>query len=125
MKINAVPAIVIGAGLCLTLYASGGTENPAHYLVLFISILCMSIFFSIHYLTIYYLLQPYNAGTEMKSGTYQMVMSGTYLVCLGMMQVKMPTLLFGITCILFCILYSAAACILVYKFAPKTFRLRT
>ena len=70
-------------------------------------------------------LQVKSEPKAAKSGTYQMVMSGTYLVCLGMMQVKMPTLLFGITCILFCILYSAAACILVYKFAPKTFRLRT
>ena len=33
----------------------------------------MSMFFSVHYLTIYYLLQPYNAGTEMKSGTYRIV----------------------------------------------------
>ena len=68
MKVNALPAVVIGAGLCAILYASGGTENLLNYVVLFVSILCMSLFFSIHYLTIYYLLQPYNAGTEMKSG---------------------------------------------------------
>ena len=125
MKINAVPGIVIGAGLSLILYASGGTENPLNYVVLFISILCMSLFFSIHYLTIYYLLQPYNAGTEMKSGTYRLVMIVTYFVCYGMMNLKMPILVFGVACIAFCILYSIVASILVYRFAPKTFRLRT
>ena len=66
MKINAVPAAVIGTGLCILLLVSGGTENPVNYAVIFISILCMSLFFSVHYLTVYYLLQPYNAGTEIK-----------------------------------------------------------
>jgi len=76
-------------------------------------------------LTIYYLLQPYNAGTEMKSGTYQLVMSATYFICFFLMQLRMPTLIFGILCIAFCVLYSILACILIYKFAPRTFRLRT
>ena len=125
MKINALPAVVVGAGLCAVLYASGGTENPLNYVVLFVSILCMSLFFSIHYLTIYYLLQPYNAGTEMKSGMYQVILSVTYLVCFFLMQVRLPILVFGIACIVFCVVYSAVACILVYRFAPKTFRLRT
>ena len=53
MKINAVPALVIGVGLCLTLYVSGGTKNPMNYVVLLVSVLAMSLFFSIHYLTVY------------------------------------------------------------------------
>ena len=125
MKVNALPAVVIGTGLCVILYAAGGTDNLLNYLVLFVSILCMSLFFSIHYLTIYYLLQPYNAGTEMKSGMYQVIMSVTYLICFLLMQVRMPILVFGIACIAFCVVYSIAACVLVYRFAPKTFRLRT
>ena len=78
MKINAVPAVVIGSGLALTLYTSGGTDHPVNYVILIVSILCMSMFFSVHYLTIYYLLQPYNAGTEIKSRTYRIVMTATY-----------------------------------------------
>lgn len=125
IKINLFPALVIGAGLAALLYVSGGTDNPLNYAVLFISILCMSVFFSVHYLTIYYLLQPYNAGTEMKSGTYQLVMWATYFICFFLMQLRMSTLVFGILCIAFCVLYSFLACILIYKFAPRTFRLRT
>ncbi|HJA13000.1 MAG TPA: hypothetical protein H9799_08680 [Candidatus Mediterraneibacter merdipullorum] len=124
MKVNAVPAAIIGAGLSAILYVSGGTENPLNYVVLFVSILCMSLFFSIHYLTIYYLLQPYNAGTEIKSGMYQVIMSATYLVCLFLMNLRMPILVFGTACIAFCVLYSIVACILVYRYAPRTFRLR-
>lgn len=125
MKINAVPGLVIGIGLSLILFASGGTDNPLNYAVLIISVLCMSLFFSIHYLTIYYLLQPYNAGTEMKSGTYRVVLLVTYFVCYGLMNLRMPILVFGAACIAFCVLYSIVASILVYRFAPKTFRIRT
>ena len=113
------------AGLALILFATGGTDNPLNYVVLIVSILCMSLFFSIHYLTIYYLLQPYNAGTELKSGTYRIVLSVTYVVCFVLMQLRMPIMIFGIMTIVFCVLYSIVASILVYRFAPKTFRLRT
>ncbi len=124
MKINALPAAVIGLGLCGVLWASGGTENPLDYGVLVVSILAMSLFFSIHYLTLYYLLQPYNAGTEVKSATYQIAMFATYLVCYSMMQVRLPIPVFGLACIAFCLVYSLVACILVYRLAPKTFRIR-
>lgn len=124
MKINAVPALVIGGGLSLALYTSGGTDNWPDYAILLISILCMSMFFSVHYLTIYYLLQPYNAGTELKSGTYRLVMIVTYAVCFFLMQQRMPILFFGILTIVFCVLYCIVASILVYRLAPKTFRLR-
>ena len=125
MKINAVPALVIGGGLGLILFATGGTDNPLNYVELIVSILCMSLFFSIHYLTIYYLLQPYNAGTELKSGTYRLILTVTYFVCFALMQLRMPIMIFGIMTIVFCVLYSIVASILVYRLAPKTFRLRT
>ena len=124
IKVNLLPAAVIGVGLATLLYASGGTEEPLHYAVLIVSILSMSVFFSVHYLTIYYLLQPYNAATEVKSGTYQLVLSATYLVCFYLMRLEMPTMVFGLMTIAFCAGYCAVACALVYKLAPKTFRLR-
>ena len=125
IKINLLPAVIIGTGLASLLYLSGGTDNPIDYAVYIVSIICLSVFFSVHNLTIYYLLQPYNAGTEIKSGMYQLIMSATYFVCYFMMQMELPTIAFGLTTILFCILYCIVACILVYKLAPKTFRIRS
>ena len=124
MKINALPALVIGAGLALLLFITGGTDNPLNYAVIIVSILCMSAFFSVHYLTIYYLMQPYNAATEIKNGMYQVVKVATYVVCYYMIKVRMPAIIFGTAAIAFCVLYCMIACILVYRFAPKTFRLR-
>ncbi len=125
MKINIVPALIIGGGLALVLFATGGTDNSLDYVVLIVSIICMSLFFSIHYLTIYYLLQPYNAGTELKSGTYMGITMLTYAACFFIMQVRMQIMLFGVMTIVFCVIYSIVASILIYRLAPKTFRLRT
>lgn len=124
MKINALPALAIGVGLALLLFVTGGTDNPLNYAVVIVSILCMSAFFSVHYLTIYYLMQPYNAASEIKSGTYQLVKIATYFVCYYMIRVRMSTIIFGTLTIVFCVLYCIIACILVYRLAPKTFRLR-
>ena len=122
--INLLPAILIGVGLAILLYISGGTDNPINYVVIIVSILAMSIFFSVHYLVMYYLLQPYNASTEMKSSTYKVVQALTYFVCYLFIGVKMPTLYFGQAMIIFCVLYSLISLVLAYKYAPKTFKLR-
>ncbi|HIX12356.1 MAG TPA: hypothetical protein H9985_01905 [Candidatus Anaerofilum faecale] len=124
VRINLPPALVLGMGLPAILCASDGTFRAAESALILVSLVGLSIFFSVHYLTLYYLLQPYNAGTEMKSSVYQLALSGTYLVCFFIMRLRVPTLVFGLGCILFCTLYCAVACVLVYRLAPRTFRLR-
>ena len=124
IQINLLPAVLIGGGLVVLLYLSGGTDNPVNYAILFISIIAMSIFFSVHYLVMYYLLQPYNVSTEMKSSTYKVVQFLTYIVCWYMIQIRMPIFGFGIATIVFCIAYSLISLFLAYKYAPKTFKLR-
>ena len=122
--INLLPATLIGLGLALLLYLSGGTNNSLNYAILIISIMAMSVFFSVHYLVMYYLLQPYNVSTEMKSSTYTVVQGITYFVCWYMIQIQLPTFSFGIATIVFCILYSLISLFVAYKYAPKTFKLR-
>jgi hypothetical protein len=72
----------------------------------------------------YYLLQPYNRDTEMKSGTLQIINLVVYFACFYIMYLEIPTMLFGAMTILFSLIYCIVACILVYKVGPKTFKLR-
>ncbi len=124
IKINLLPAVVIAAGLPLILFCSGGTDTPLNYFLLFISIIAMSIFFSVHYMVLYYLLQPYNVNIEMKNSTYAVISGLTYLVCYIAIGKQIPTLIFGTVITIFSILYVMIALILAYRLAPKTFKLR-
>ena len=124
VKMNLVPGAVIGMGLSTLLFVSGGTDTPVNYLLLLLTPMAMSIFFSVHNLTIYYLLQPYNNSTEIKSGSYSIIMGLTYAVCYIFMHIELPTLYFGLSIVGFSIIYCLVACLLVYKKAPDTFRIR-
>ncbi len=79
----------------------------------------MSVFFSVHYLVMYYLLQPYNVHTEMKSSTYSVVQGVTYFVCYYMMQLRLPTFYFGLSVSAFCILYSLLSLWFAYRLALR------
>ena len=122
--INLLPTLTLAISLCFLLFISGGTDNYLNYLVIFFSILSMSIFFSVHNLIIYYLLQPYNIGMEMKSSTYTVINIITYWACYYISQMKVTTLVFGSLMILFAIIYSFISLFLVYKYDTKTFKLR-
>ena len=78
-----------------------------------------------HTLVLYYLLQPYNVGLESRSHAYSIVNTATYAVCYFTMNLELPTVIFGLCVIGFCVVYIAAALVLAYRLAPKTFKLRT
>ena len=122
--INLFPAMVIAISLPILLYITGGTEQPLNYLLLFISIISMSIFFSVHNIVLYYLLQPYNVNLQMKSATYGIVNFFTYFMCYFAIGKHIPTLIFGTAVSAFCIIYAIIAVMIAYFFAPKTFKLR-
>lgn len=121
---NLLPAGVIAASLSVLLFVSGGTKSGWDYVILIVSVLAISVFFSVHYLTCYYLLQPYKEGAYMESGTYTIVSCVTYFVCFYCMKLRVDIALFGLLAIAFCLAYCIVACVLVYKIAWKTFKIR-
>ncbi|MGM9972502.1 MAG: hypothetical protein ACI33K_00465 [Clostridiaceae bacterium] len=124
IEINLLPAAVIALGLPLLLWFTGGTDNPLNYLLLLISILAMSVFFSVHNIVMYYLLQPYNLQLEKKNIAFTIVDYVTYMICWMTIGKEAPTLVFGTVVLVFCTFYVVLALILAYKLAPKTFRIR-
>ena len=121
--INLRPAAVIALGLTLLLVVSGGSTNVFDYVILPVTIICLSIFFSVHYLALYYLLQPYNSEVEMKNPLYTVITAFTYFVCYAFMQ-RIDSHYFGIWVIGLTIAYIIIALILTYRLASKSFRLK-
>ena len=123
VAINIRPAIVLAIGLSVLYALSGGTSNGVEYVVIIVTILSLSIFYSVHYLVMYYLLQPFNEQLEMKNPIYQAIMGLTYLVAY-MFTMEISSIYFGVVVIGITIVYCIVSLVLVYYFAPKTFRLK-
>lgn len=124
VKMNLLPASLLTIGLPFLLFWTGGTTYPLTYLVMPLSILAQSVFFSVHSLVIYYLLQPYNIGLENRNYMFSIVNTATYFVCYMVAGMQMTTAQFGLITAVFSVLYTPVAFFLAYKKAPQTFRLR-
>lgn len=122
--INFIPASVLIIGVPLLVYLSGGTTDPLNYVLIAATIIMMSVFFSIHNLVLYYLLQPYNINFQTKSALYKIIEIVTYYICFIAAGKQIPLFIFGVSVSAFCLLYVIIALILVYRLAPKTFKLR-
>lgn len=124
IKINIIPAVVIAIGMPAIIAVTGGTEYPIYYALIPFTIIMMSVFFSVHYMTLYYLLQPFTASTQIKCAAYSFINGLTYIVCFMFMELELNPLPMSIVVSIFCVIYCIAACVLVYKYAAKTFRIR-
>lgn len=122
--INLIPAAVLAAGLPAMLLLSGGTAHPLDYALLSASVLLMAIFFSVHHMVLYYLLQPYNENSEIKNPMFTIANAVTYLVSYFAVRQEIETSVFGVFLLIFCVLYILFALLAAYRLAPKTFCLR-
>ena len=121
-KVNLLPAVVIGIGNIAMLILTKNT-NILTLTTNFLYIISLSIFFSVHYLVIYYLFQPFNKEMEVKKISYSIMTLITYMITYSLTRVTLnPIVLCGIV-IIFTIIYVIVSLKLVYKYAPETFKL--
>ena len=122
IKVNLIPAFVIGVGN-VSLLIITGNYNVLTVVTTFLFVIVLSIFFSVHYLVIYYLLQPFNKDMEVKKASYSIVNLIMYIVTYQFFNLVLDSLKLSVFGILFCIVYIGLSLLLVYKVAPRTFKL--
>ncbi len=121
IKVNLIPALVIGIGNSLLFY-----YLQFDWLIIitsFLFIVLLSIFYSTHYLVIYYLLQPYNKKMEMRKISYSIVTILTYFIAYILTHLLINSVLLSMVGVLCTIVYIGLSLLLVYRFAPRTFHL--
>ena len=122
IKVNLLPAFVIGIGniilSCITMNSS-----IISIICMFLFIMILSVFFSLHYLVIYYLLQPYDTDMKIKKASYSFVTIATYLVAYQFSKLVLSSFLLSVFGLLFCVIYIILGLRLVEKFAPRTFKI--
>lgn len=122
--LNLIVAFAIIAavfGLTLVFGSSWSVMDTAAFAL---SILFLSLFFSVHHLFLYYVFQPYTTELGMKNPFYNGINYGVYFLCFLCMKIKSPPSYFTLIILASTFAYIVIALILVYKYAPKTFKIK-
>ena len=122
VKVNLLPAFTIGIGNTILLVLLHD-YNCLTIISTFLFIIFLNVFFSVYYLIIYYLLQPFNKNLEVKKMSYSFVTLGMYIISYLMTGVVMNSLMFSILGLVVTTIFIILSLYLVYKYAPKTFKL--
>ena len=124
IKINLMPTLAMIIGLDI-LYIICGNFNILNILGISLTIFMINIFFSIHYLGLYYLLQPYTENMKEKNHTYNFIVGGTFIVLYYFVaELIMPTILFSTITVAFTVAYFVIMSYLVKKYSHKTFKIK-
>ncbi|MBP5261229.1 MAG: hypothetical protein J6Z43_03775 [Clostridiales bacterium] len=124
IRLNLPPALLIAVYAVAVLAFTGGEDYRFQYLFTFLSIILTMIFFSVHHLAVYYLMQPYTSELKIKSKSYTLVSAAVYFVCWILFNNNVSAEIFAPAAAGFTVLYIIVACVLVYRFSPKTFRIK-
>ncbi|MCQ2532571.1 MAG: hypothetical protein MJ093_07690 [Saccharofermentans sp.] len=122
---NIIPAFLISCCLAVVCAFSSDYANALTYVAIFILCPVLSVFFSVHRLVVYYLLQPYTDGLEKKRSSYSLANYATYFVTYTIFMarddINLAPIAFSGVSVIFTVIYVLVALLLVYKFAPKRF----
>lgn len=120
---NIIPTTIlsIGIGISIIFYTSISFTSIIPIILL---LYALAIFFSVHYIFMYYIFQPFSSSMKMKSPFYGIINSFIYVVSYLLIQISAPPIKFLPIVIGLLVLYIIISIILVYKKAPKTFRIR-
>ena len=124
LLLNIIPALAICIAIAGIFVICGYAGSVFTLMPLFISSVALACFFSIHHLFMYYVVQPYTSQLKVKSPIFSIVNTVIYIASYACLRIKTPPYYFTLGVILVTILYMITALILIYKLAPKTFRIK-
>jgi len=124
LKPNLILGGALAAGIVGIAIVAGISWDVSQMLLYVITIILLGIFFSVHYLFLYYFFQPYTAEMTVKSPIFNVINGIIYGLCFACLQLESAPLFFSFIVLLSTAIYILAAIILVYKYSPKRFRIK-
>lgn len=124
ISINILPAMALAIASNMILFATGGQDYPFQYLMTFVICACTCIGYSMYWLSIYYLFQPFTTTVRVKGGAY----NAAYIIIGFVMSVlvwfRVQSLILAAIMLVFTVAFVFFTRGLVFKKAPKTWRVK-
>ena len=122
--VNLLMSAAVCAMFTLLTLCAGGRPPAAEYIAFLAAILCLAVFFSVHSLGMYYLFQPYTSDLKVKNPFFGVINAVMYILCYACIQIRSTPTWFTPVVLVITVLYSAVILLLVWKRAPRTFRVK-
>lgn len=107
-------------------YLSNPTTQISSYLIMLATSLSLGLLFSFHYLFVYYILQPFTVDGSVKNPIFKMIDYIFYLIAYFQLQLgdNLGINLYPVIIISVALIYVALGTLAIYRYAPKTFKIR-
>ena len=89
-----------------------------------VTILLLSLFFTVHHLCMYYIFQPYTTDLKVKNPFFNIINTVIYLLCFFCLNIETSNEVFSLVVLISTIVYIIVGLLVVYKFSAKTFRVK-
>ncbi|OOM11839.1 hypothetical protein [Clostridium saccharobutylicum] len=121
--INLIPATAIASSLMI-IALMNGVDSFVNILPMVFMILILSLFFSVHDLFLYYIMQPYTTELNIKSPFFNIINGIVFWICYLSSKIKTPPAYFAGIVLVITVVYIIVALVTVYKLSWKTFKVK-
>ena len=120
---NIIPTtlLAIGVSFIISRYT---LITIAEMIPIILLLYVLALFFSVHYIFMYYIFQPFTSSMQVKNPFYSLINFAVYFISYMLIQIPAPPGVFLPIIIGLLIVYIGIAILLVYKKAPETFRIK-
>ncbi|ASA19982.1 hypothetical protein [Paenibacillus donghaensis] len=122
--LNLIPALAICMSVSLLILLSGHVWLLADVVLYWVTILSLSLFVSVHHLSMYYIFQPYSTELNVKNPFFTIVNSIVVALCIICLRFQSDSTVFAFYVLLATMAYIVGALLLVNKFSVRTFRVK-
>ena len=124
IKINIGPVLACGLTADLMLFTTGGQSYFGEYLMPILVAFMLSVITSAMWLSLYYLFQPFTTSVIAKSGIYRITTIIIYSVASIIVWIPMASYILVPVLLVFTAVFVIVMRKLVYKHAPKTWKVK-
>lgn len=123
-KQNLMLGTSLAIALSLIYFVSGGHFMNVELLLLWICSLSLAIFFSVHHLFLYYILQPYTTELNLKNPLFFVVTFIVSAACGVSVFLQAQAPLYTTAVVILTVFYTLLGLQLVHKYGHRTFRVK-
>lgn len=124
LRMNLLIAGALGVSLTAIAASIGGDWLSRELLMLWICLISLSVFFTVHHLFLYYIFQPYSTERNMKNPLYFLLNMGVSAACTFSIVVRAQGVLLTAIIAAVTLTYLLVAFVMVPRYGPRTFSVK-